>query len=790
MAAQAPRALQFPRADGPALPDVAVAAAVNGAGAATAGADCGRPVGGRPAGLDEPVDAADRGRLAGPAAAPRVPHAPRGRSIAVMMIGALVLVIGWSMGIGYAVSAHGVETAFQRDDVDRIESAVTVADAALIQEAARVVAAARALRSDPQLLQVLGNPTERAAYLAEVRGRAGVDEIEVAAGSGSGGAARGHAGEHPAGESGPPEGAAGDEEPLSVETQANRLVLAIRGPLLRDDDSVAGAVVVRRNIDRAWLRETVGRAGVDLALLTAEAVVLSTDPQGAAALDRTAVARALAEGHPVPFARPGQYGAVARPVRLGERPLAVVSYLPATPHHGDVNRARRQWVSIAALTLVVAALLGWVLTRRLLRPIEDLTLRAEQLTVRHAGRPVPRHGTQLQSLVAAFETMTAALLGHAGRLQHAHMNELQNSLELQRQYALMRLLRNLAAAADESQTVEETLERALQEIGEYLDWPIGRVVLPPPGHDRMEGPCRSIWFVRDHRRFEPFMAASNGAAIGRDPSQFIGRAFVSGMPHWVSDLARLTEWSRRAPALAAGLRSGLVIPVIAQGHASAFIEFFTDHRVDATAEMLELIEAINAELWRVAERHRIERDLRARAAGAIAAPVGGGVPGGAPDNAGPVSGESTPVADAGFRFDLPVPIGAPSLLDPALDPALAPVLDPVAIDRIRDMERRGAAKLLERLVRTYLATAGRLVDDVEAGFAREDVAAVRLAAHTLKSSSASLGAAALGGTCAAIESCALEGRLEDARALWRGARDEFLRVCTALRVLLEAPVAA
>ncbi len=64
-------------------------------------------------------------------------------------------------------------------------------------------------------------------------------------------------------------------------------------------------------------------------------------------------------------------------------------------------------------------------------------------------------------------------------------------------------------------------------------------------------------------------------------------------------------------ALAAGLKSGVVIPVTAHGHVTAFIEFFSEHRVEATAEMMELIEAIGVELSRVAERHRAEGELRA-----------------------------------------------------------------------------------------------------------------------------------------------------------------------------------
>jgi PAS domain S-box-containing protein len=78
----------------------------------------------------------------------------------------------------------------------------------------------------------------------------------------------------------------------------------------------------------------------------------------------------------------------------------------------------------------------------------------------------------------------------------------------------------------------------------------------------------------------------------------------------------MTDFMRRETALACGLRTGVVIPVIARGHITALVEFYADHRVEASAEMLELIEAIGVELSRVAERHRAEQELRASEAAA------------------------------------------------------------------------------------------------------------------------------------------------------------------------------
>jgi PAS domain S-box-containing protein len=267
----------------------------------------------------------------------------------------------------------------------------------------------------------------------------------------------------------------------------------------------------------------------------------------------------------------------------------------------------------AVLAAGVAAAVGLALLHWLVRPIRDLTERAEEMAQRHAGRSVVRGGNEFDGLVAAFDAMTEALLAHSERLKRAHLTELQNSLELQRQYALMRLLRGLAAAANESDSVEQALERAVEEIGQYLDWPLGRAVLLAESEDErgVRSASCSFWFVRDRVRHAPFIDLSERLGAARRAVGLTGRAYSSGMPLWVTDLASMTDFTRREVALACGLKTGVVIPVIARGHITALVEFFADHRVEASAEMLELVEAIGVELSRVAERHRAEQELRA-----------------------------------------------------------------------------------------------------------------------------------------------------------------------------------
>jgi CheY-like chemotaxis protein len=120
---------------------------------------------------------------------------------------------------------------------------------------------------------------------------------------------------------------------------------------------------------------------------------------------------------------------------------------------------------------------------------------------------------------------------------------------------------------------------------------------------------------------------------------------------------------------------------------------------------------------------------------------------------------------------------------PAPASAGQPAIDPTVIGRIRAMEQRGAARLLDRLIRTYLSTAAKLVSDAQTALERGDAVGVRHAVHTLKSSSANLGATAAAGHFAALEVHAREHRLHLVRRDWPEAMNEYERAVRALRAM-------
>lgn len=94
------------------------------------------------------------------------------------------------------------------------------------------------------------------------------------------------------------------------------------------------------------------------------------------------------------------------------------------------------------------------------------------------------------------------------------------------------------------------------------------------------------------------------------------------------------------------------------------------------------------------------------------------------------------------RLDLPA---SP---DAAGSPA---VLDAAALARLQELDPKGESDLLARVLKAYQTSAARLMPQLAAARVAGDRAGVRLVAHTLKSSSASIGALQLSLVCAQVE---------------------------------------
>ncbi|KVZ11810.1 hybrid sensor histidine kinase/response regulator [Burkholderia stagnalis] len=121
------------------------------------------------------------------------------------------------------------------------------------------------------------------------------------------------------------------------------------------------------------------------------------------------------------------------------------------------------------------------------------------------------------------------------------------------------------------------------------------------------------------------------------------------------------------------------------------------------------------------------------------------------------------------------------------------VIDRKALDALRALQRPGRPDVLTRIIDQFDLDAPRLIAGMHAAVAAGDADALKLASHTLKSSSANVGAHALSVRCREIEQLARAADVAAAASLVAGAAADFARaqaVLRAQRVDVDANTAA
>jgi len=114
------------------------------------------------------------------------------------------------------------------------------------------------------------------------------------------------------------------------------------------------------------------------------------------------------------------------------------------------------------------------------------------------------------------------------------------------------------------------------------------------------------------------------------------------------------------------------------------------------------------------------------------------------------------------------------------------VLDPGSLAELRSLDPGGQGRLVERVLATYQTSMARLVEQMTRVRQDSDWDQVARVAHTLKSSSASVGALSLSSLCAEIERHLRQGDTAAAVPLLGRFDDEAARVAEAVRAMLGA----
>jgi HPt (histidine-containing phosphotransfer) domain-containing protein len=137
-------------------------------------------------------------------------------------------------------------------------------------------------------------------------------------------------------------------------------------------------------------------------------------------------------------------------------------------------------------------------------------------------------------------------------------------------------------------------------------------------------------------------------------------------------------------------------------------------------------------------------------------------------------------------MSLSTPSPAPHEARPTEAVATPSQLDPQALAKLRELDPDGRHGVLVRVLQTFETSLLRLRAALLDASGRDDAAAIGTVAHTLKSSSASVGALALSARCADIENNVRAGQTADLPAQVASLVAEVDRVLVAVRAMLQA----
>jgi HPt (histidine-containing phosphotransfer) domain-containing protein len=119
-------------------------------------------------------------------------------------------------------------------------------------------------------------------------------------------------------------------------------------------------------------------------------------------------------------------------------------------------------------------------------------------------------------------------------------------------------------------------------------------------------------------------------------------------------------------------------------------------------------------------------------------------------------------------------------------PFAAAVLDEASLQRLHELDPEGTNQVVQRVLRAFEASLQRLLPQSMQALAQGDHEAVRHVVHTLKSSSASVGALELSRRCGEIENRLRALQSQDLDTLMDGFNTEGQRVLAAVQAVLDA----
>ncbi len=169
----------------------------------------------------------------------------------------------------------------------------------------------------------------------------------------------------------------------------------------------------------------------------------------------------------------------------------------------------------------------------------------------------------------------------------------------------VRLLQDIAMAANDAKTVQAALQYALDRICTHTGWQVGHALIKDAQNALIS---TQLWHLDDPQRCEIF----------RRKSEEINYEKVEGLPvrvlrknqaDWIMDLLAMPHFHRVKEAREAGLAAMFAFPIKVGNEAVGVLEFFSTQSIPLDKQMLDVMGHVGTQLGRVVERVRSKNEL-------------------------------------------------------------------------------------------------------------------------------------------------------------------------------------
>ena len=210
---------------------------------------------------------------------------------------------------------------------------------------------------------------------------------------------------------------------------------------------------------------------------------------------------------------------------------------------------------------------------------------------------------RIAGVVVTFTDITNA------RKAESDLEALNETLErrVEERTLHLRLVQQAAVVANEARTLDTALAQTLELVCRNGGWVLGYALLAEL-NDPDTFLDSGVWWQATSQEYGAFRRCIEGRrySAGSDPT---GHVIEYGEGRWIPNLSGWEPPVCAEAAVAAGLQSALILPVLVGRRTVALLNVFSDRRLEVDEAALAVMTQVAAQLGRAVERARFDRRL-------------------------------------------------------------------------------------------------------------------------------------------------------------------------------------